>query len=85
MLTATEDWQEFNTKWYGASLHNSESPSFSAPCFRHIILVRECYDTMFVRVWEKAMTSGGAIGSLVIGQPGTGPYFFFYHLHCCDK
>ncbi len=94
MWECAEDWQEFNTKWYGSQCtlpHDPKSPSLSLGSrlsalgnFPSEILVRECYGMMFDRVWAKAMASGGKIGSLLTGQPGTGLYFLF-HLHYCNK
>ena len=78
--SATKIWQDFKVKWYGtpcASLVDTLSldplPS-SVPEALPLIFVRKSYVTMFDHVWAQAMSSQGAVGAIISGQPGIGAY-----------
>ncbi len=84
---AVENWQAFNTIWYGASaaqcasLHDSRSPflalgPLAATVGLTSILVRECYVTMVERIWSLALWLDCFSGVVLTGQPGIGAYFF---------
>ena len=81
---AVENWQAFNTIWYGASaaqcasLNDSRSPFLAlGPLATTVglssMLVRECFVTMFERVWATTRLSPeGLRGVIITGQPGVG-------------
>ena len=85
---ADENWQSFNTKWYGTT--ESQSPSLVDPKYSSLsleplppkldtsilssIVVRKSYVTMFDTVWARAISSKGRRGVIITGQPGTCAY-----------
>lgn len=88
---ATKNWQDFKAKWYGApqcaSLVDPKSIPLSLdPLPPYVdgappsILVRKSYVTMFDYVWARAMSSEGAVGAIITGQPGIGKTLFQYYL-----
>ncbi|CAA7259059.1 unnamed protein product [Cyclocybe aegerita] len=87
---AEQDLQDFTSRWHGTiecgHLLDSESPSlplpasFTSSLSLLSILVRKSYVKMFNEVWERAMSSDGAVGTLIIGQPGIGKTLFQYYL-----
>ena len=84
---AEESWQNFCTKWYGATESQSASPEFPFLSLEPLglstpssILVRNSYVTMFDTVWAQAITSDGRNGVIITGQPGIGAHLLS-HIH----
>ena len=77
---AKKNWQDFKVKWYGAPPDLLVNPLSLDPLPSNVhdalplILVRKSYVKMFDHVWAQAMSSEGAIGAIVTGQPGIGAY-----------
>ena len=81
---ARENWQNFCTKWYGATESQSASPESPLLSLEPLpglelstsssILVRNSYVTMFDTVWTRAISSAGHNGVIITGQPGIGAH-----------
>ena len=79
---AGEDWQGFNTKWYGTTESQSASPFLSLEplptdldtSISSSIFVRKSYLMMFDTLWTQAIESKRRRGVIITGQPGTGAY-----------
>ncbi|KAF8802999.1 hypothetical protein BYT27DRAFT_7196147 [Phlegmacium glaucopus] len=92
--SAMQYWQDFRTKWHGAtdlaSLVDPESrisPSLALEplpsnitCDLPSVLVRKSYVSVFDHIWAQAMISKGKHGAIVTGQPGIGKTLFQYYL-----
>ena len=87
---AGENWQNFCTKWYGATESQSVSPEFPFLSLEPLpglglstsssILVRNSYVAMFDTVWAQAIASDGRDGVIITGQPGIGAHLLS-HIH----
>ena len=86
---ARENWQNFCTKWYGATESQPVSPEFPFLSLEPLpglglsksssILVRNSYVTIFDTVWAQAITPDGRNGVIITGQPGIGARLLSIH------